>query len=144
MSCTRTAKVPVTGSARGETRGRIAYSPPSESPLTAEHQATLLPDGTLEGSLFLRGKGAVDGRLRGFVSGVRARDLGDACAAMLSAVSPAVEITGLCETPGGVAVVGRTGGVTSDGAEAAKVLNAAQGVYAGGRLDGYILLLEKP
>lgn len=63
---------------------------------------------------------------------------------LFSSVLPAVEITGLCETKTGLAVVGRTAGMSADGAEAARVLNAAQGVYAGGRLDGYILLLEKP
>lgn len=84
------------GSARGETRSRIAYSPPGESPLRATDEATLLPDGTLEGTLFLEGKGAVDGRLRGFVSGVRTRDLKTACAGMLAPVSDAVEIRG-CE-----------------------------------------------
>jgi hypothetical protein len=84
------------GSARGETRSRIAYSPPGESPLHATDDVTLLPDGTLEGTLSLEGKGAVDGRLRGFVSGTRARDLEKACAGMLALVSDAVEIRG-CE-----------------------------------------------
>jgi hypothetical protein len=82
------------GSARGETRSRIAYSPPGESPLHATDDVTLLPDGTLEGTLSLEGKGAVDGRLRGFVSGVRTRDLEKACAGMLAVVSDAVEIRG--------------------------------------------------
>lgn len=80
------------GSARGETRGRIAYSPPGESPLRATDDVTLLPDGTLEGTLSLEGGGAVDGRLRGFVSGTRTRDLEEACARMLSVVSEAVEV----------------------------------------------------
>jgi hypothetical protein len=84
------------GSARGETRSRIAYSPPGESPLHATDDVTLLPDGTLEGTLSLEGKGAVDGRLRGFVSGTRTRDLEKACAGMLAVVSDAVEIRG-CE-----------------------------------------------
>ena len=80
------------GSARGETRSRIAYSPPGESPLHATDDVTLLPDGTLEGTLLLEGKGAVDGRLRGFVSGARTRDLEKACAGMLAVVANAVEI----------------------------------------------------
>jgi hypothetical protein len=66
------------------------------SPLRATDEVTLLPDGTLEGTLFLEGKGAVDGRLRGFVSGVRARDLEAACGGLLAVVSNAVEILG-CE-----------------------------------------------
>ncbi len=82
------------GSERGETRSRIAYSPPEESPLRAVNSATLEPDGSLHGTLRLEGKGAVDGRLRGFVSGTRARDLEKACASMLSAVSEAVEVRG--------------------------------------------------
>jgi hypothetical protein len=80
------------GSARGETRSRIAYSPPGESPLHATDDVTLFPDGTVEGTLSLEGKGAVDGRLRGFVSGTRTRDLERACAGMLAVVSDAVEI----------------------------------------------------
>jgi hypothetical protein len=84
------------GSARGEARSRIAYSPPGESPLRAVDEVMLLPDGSVEGTLFLEGKGAVDGRLRGFVSGTRTRELEKACAGMLAVVSPAVEIRG-CE-----------------------------------------------
>gem|GEM_PF-1123415 len=62
---------------------------------------------------------------------------------LFSSVLPGVEIAGLAATKGGLAVVGRTGGLTADG-RSAPLVRPAQGLYAGGRLDAYILLLEKP
>ncbi len=80
------------GSPQGEYLATIPYSPPSESPLKARNSATLNNDGTLSGTLRLDGTGAMDGRLRRIVNGVRKAELADRCARMLSAISPRVEI----------------------------------------------------
>ncbi len=81
------------GSPRGENLATIPYSPASASPLQAVHQAVLDGNGTLRGTLRLDGTGAMDGRLRRLVSGVRRAELADRCARLLAPVSARVEIT---------------------------------------------------
>ncbi|MHC5005749.1 MAG: DUF3857 domain-containing transglutaminase family protein [Planctomycetota bacterium] len=79
------------GSPEGEPLSRIAYSPPQESPLRLRHDARLLPDGTLEGTMRFEGKGALDGRLRRMVARHPRRRLNDQFAAVLAPMCPAVE-----------------------------------------------------
>ena len=78
------------GSPEGSTLDRIAYSPPSESPLFAVHHATLAADGTLDGEFELTGRGVMDGRLRGLAN-ARRDELAPVFARALAAVSPRVE-----------------------------------------------------
>ncbi len=78
------------GSPEGSTLDRIAYSPPSDSPLHAVHRATLAADGTLTGEFELTGRGVMDGRLRGMANG-RRDELASVFARALAAVSPRVE-----------------------------------------------------
>ena len=80
------------GSPEGERLSRIPYSPPNESPMEFRHDAVLAPDGTLEGTITMKGRGAIDSRLRSFVTSERRRDLRDACAGICAPVSPAVQI----------------------------------------------------
>jgi len=79
------------GSPEGEPLQQIAYSPPGESPLKVRHQATLGPDGTLEGTIRFDGSGAMDGRLRRIVynSPIDRRD--ERFAGLLSRFCPGVE-----------------------------------------------------
>lgn len=58
------------------------------------HDAALSADGSLAGTIEMRGKGAIDGRLRSFVTSQRQRDLSDACAGMGAVVSDAIEVSG--------------------------------------------------
>jgi len=78
------------GSPEGSTLDRIAYSPPSDSPLHAVHRATLAADGTLTGEFELTGRGVMDGRLRGLAN-ARRDELAAVFARALAAVSPRVE-----------------------------------------------------
>lgn len=80
------------GSPQGETLSRIAYSPPVESPVKVQNDATLLPDGTLEGSLRLSGDGAGDYYLRGMLVWYPRYDLDKSMARLFSAVSDRIEI----------------------------------------------------
>jgi len=82
------------GTPEGETLSRIAYSPPEESPLKARNNATIMADGTLEGSLHLYGDGAVDYYMRGMLVWYPRRDLESMLARLFSKVSDRVEITG--------------------------------------------------
>jgi hypothetical protein len=79
------------GSPEGETLSRISYSPPEESPLRVRHDARLLADGTLDGTMRFEGKGAMDGRLRRIVVRTPRRRLHDRFAEVLAPVCPGVE-----------------------------------------------------
>jgi len=79
------------GTPEGEDLNRIRYSPPEESTLKVEHKAKLEKDGTLVGTFHLQGSGAVDSRLRRFVSGTRRKAIDQRGARLLSALSPRVE-----------------------------------------------------
>jgi hypothetical protein len=79
------------GSPEGETLSRIPYSPPAASPLRLSHDARLLPDGTLEGTMRFEGRGAMDGRLRRLVVRTPRRRLEDRFAALLAPMCPGVE-----------------------------------------------------
>jgi transglutaminase-like putative cysteine protease len=79
------------GTPEGEDLSRIRYSPPEESTLKVEHKAKLEKDGTLVGTFHLQGSGAVDSRLRRFVSGTRRKAIDQRGARLLSALSPRVE-----------------------------------------------------
>jgi len=57
------------GTPEGEYLDRIDYSAPQESPLTMKNIASLSEDGTLSGKITLKGKGAMDSRLRRMASG---------------------------------------------------------------------------
>ena len=81
----------IVGSPVGETLSRIKYSPPEQSPLRIEHDATLGNDGTLEGTLRLSGSGALDGRLRRLVNGSRLQEMNVLFARVLSPISTRVE-----------------------------------------------------
>lgn len=80
------------GSPAGETLSRIRYSPPAESPLRVRHHAELAADGTLAGTIRFEGAGAVDGRLRRLVTGVRRAEIAPRCAQLLSPVSARVVV----------------------------------------------------
>lgn len=82
----------VIGHPDGVALKEIRYSPPEESPLLVTNTATLSADGTLTGTLRLEGKGALDGRLRGFVSGVQKRALTPALARLLGRAGAAVRV----------------------------------------------------
>lgn len=82
----------VIGHPNGVAMNEIRYSPPEESPLVVTNTATLSADGTLSGTLRLEGKGALDGRLRGFVSGVQKRALAPALARLLGRAGAAVRV----------------------------------------------------
>ena len=79
------------GSPQGEPLRTIPYSPPEESPLTITHKAKILENGTLEGVFLLKGKGALDSRLRRFLTGNRYPELGDYIASMLHPISDRIE-----------------------------------------------------
>ncbi|MEN8006163.1 MAG: DUF3857 domain-containing protein [Candidatus Krumholzibacteriota bacterium] len=79
------------GSPEGETLSRIRYSPPGESPLKVTHEAKLAKDGSLSGTFRFEGTGAMDGRLRRIVNGVRKKELATRCARLLSPVSTRIE-----------------------------------------------------
>ncbi|MBD3237565.1 MAG: DUF3857 domain-containing protein [Candidatus Eisenbacteria bacterium] len=78
------------GTPEGEPLASIPYSPPEESPLRISHEAVLAEDGTLTGTITLRGEGVMDSRLRGLVGMRREQDVGHDIAALLSHFSPAV------------------------------------------------------
>lgn len=82
----------VIGHPDGVAMKEIRYSPPEESPLVVTNTATLSADGTLSGTLRLEGKGALDGRLRGFVSGVQKRALAPALARLLGRAGAAARV----------------------------------------------------
>ena len=79
------------GTPDGEFLSRIRYSPPEESPLNVKHNAKLDNDGTLSGTFEFTSAGAIDGRLRGIVSGHRRTELKQYLAGMLAPISPRVE-----------------------------------------------------
>ena len=79
------------GTPEGEPLSRIAYSPAEESPLRVTHDAELSNDGTLKGTFKLEGSGALDGRLRRMINGVRKAEMRDHVARLLSPVSSRVE-----------------------------------------------------
>ena len=81
------------GSPEGEMLARIPYSPPEESPLEVTHRARLDAGGNLVGRIRLEGGGASDGRLRRLVSRTPRDELRGEVAAILAAVSPAVEVS---------------------------------------------------
>jgi len=80
------------GTPEGQYLNRIPYSPPGESPLNIQSEATILPDGTLEGRLYLRGEGAMDHYLRGMVGWYPRARLDHYTARLLSAISDRAEI----------------------------------------------------
>ncbi len=75
------------GSTRGEGLATIPFSPAAESPLEMTHTAELQEDGTLAGTIRLRGRGAMDGRLRGLIYD-RIADLQADFEALLAPLSP--------------------------------------------------------
>jgi transglutaminase-like putative cysteine protease len=79
------------GTPEGETLSQIAYSPPEESPLRVDHEATLGEDGSLEGTLKLSGSGALDGRLRRLVNRSRIQEMDALFSRILSPISDRVE-----------------------------------------------------
>jgi hypothetical protein len=79
------------GTPEGEPLSRIAYSPPEESPLRVTHDAELTNEGTLKGRFKLEGSGALDGRLRRLVNGVRKTEMRNRIAHLLSPVGNGVE-----------------------------------------------------
>ncbi len=79
------------GSPEGTGLNRIAYSPPSGSPLTVRHTAELKDDGTLVGTFTFVGRGASDSRLRRIVNGSRRSELAASVAHVLALVSPRVQ-----------------------------------------------------
>jgi len=79
------------GTSEGETLSRIRYSGPQESPLKIVHEAKLNDDGALSGTFELNGSGALDGRLRGIVSGTRIKEINNRFARLMSTVSNRVE-----------------------------------------------------
>ncbi len=79
------------GTERGEYLATIPYSPPEESPLRVEHRATLLEDGTLEGTFRFDSAGAMDGRLRNLVGWSRRADIHRDIAALLTPIGRAIE-----------------------------------------------------
>jgi hypothetical protein len=78
------------GSARGEGLASIPYSPPVQSPLEVTHTAELQEDGTLTGTIRLRGSGAMDGRLRGLVGYNRIADIEGDIEALLAPMCPGI------------------------------------------------------
>lgn len=80
------------GSPQGETLNRIAYSSPEESPLKIQNDATILPDGTLEGTVQLKGNGAMDHYMRGMLVWYPLEDLDKNIARLFSAAGNSVEI----------------------------------------------------
>ncbi len=72
--------------------GEIRYSPPEESPLYANNEATLSEDGTLSGTLYLKGSGALDSRLRRICYNSQKRALDDVFAGVFAHASEAVVI----------------------------------------------------
>ena len=78
------------GTPEGEPLASIPYSPPAGSPLHFTHDAELREDGTLTGTIELRGDGVMDSRLRGLVGMRRMQDVGHDIAELLSHFSPAV------------------------------------------------------
>ena len=78
------------GTPEGETLSRIRYSPPEESTLAVQHDATLEQDGALRGKFRLDGSGAVDGRLRRLVSGTPRDGLQRRGERLLAALGPRV------------------------------------------------------
>ncbi len=79
------------GTPEGEFLSRIAYSPPEESPLVITNEAKMGDDGTLEGTLRMSGSGAVDGRLRRMVAGMRRQEVEQTLAQLFAHVSDRVE-----------------------------------------------------
>ncbi len=77
----------------------IRYSPPEESPLNVNHNATLSENGTLSGTIRLDGMGALDSRLRRIVYNSQKRALADVFAGVLGNMSDAVEIKTLKHHP---------------------------------------------
>ncbi|MBD3335676.1 MAG: DUF3857 domain-containing protein [Candidatus Eisenbacteria bacterium] len=82
------------GTPEGAPLASIPYSPPEESPLRMTHEAVLAEDGTLTGTIELRGEGVMDSRLRGMVGMRRMQDVGRDIAALLAHFSPAVRGVG--------------------------------------------------
>jgi hypothetical protein len=80
------------GTPEGETLERIAYSPPRESALVARHEATLEADGTLRGTIELKGAGASDSRLRRLVNGMRRQERTARLARLLGLLGERVEL----------------------------------------------------
>lgn len=71
---------------------QIPYSPPEESPLKINHTATLLEDGTLEGTFKLEGAGALDSRLRRIFTRNRMREVKWYIEELMSNISDRVEL----------------------------------------------------
>jgi len=80
------------GTPEGNALDSIAYSPPEESPLEIESNVTILDDGTLKGTLKLRGNGAMDNYMRGMLVWYPLNEVKSGLAKILSAVSDRVEI----------------------------------------------------
>ncbi|NQT34447.1 DUF3857 domain-containing transglutaminase family protein [bacterium] len=81
----------VIGTRRGEDLSSIPYSPPEESPLYVVSEVEIDNHGNLEGTLELRGDGAMDSRLRRIVSGHRRSELKAFIAGLLQPVSDRIE-----------------------------------------------------
>jgi hypothetical protein len=79
------------GTPEGETLTRIRYSPPEESPLRVTHEAKLDGEGNLTGSFRFEGSGAVDGRIRRLVNGIRKREIVAGASGLLAPLSPRIE-----------------------------------------------------
>ncbi|MBZ0263648.1 DUF3857 domain-containing transglutaminase family protein [bacterium] len=79
------------GTPEGEYLSRIPYSPPEESPLHVTHKAKILEDGTLEGEFTLKGSGAIDSRLRRFITGHRKFRIREYLATVLEPISDRLE-----------------------------------------------------
>jgi hypothetical protein len=80
------------GTPEGEPLSQIRYSPAEESPLVVSSTGRILPDGTYEGRLELRGKGAMDGRLRRMAAYNRLPELDNYLADVLHYAGDQVEL----------------------------------------------------
>ncbi len=81
----------VIGTPAGEDLSRIPYSPPEESPLYVTSRARIDEEGNLEGTIELRGEGAIDSRLRRMITRQRQSELKDYIASVLKPISERVE-----------------------------------------------------
>lgn len=80
------------GSPEGEGLDSIYYSPPEESPMRIVNDASILSDGTLEGTLRLSAGGSMDSYLRGLLAWYPKRQTENALAKLFSTVSDRIEI----------------------------------------------------
>lgn len=83
----------VIGSPEGEELTAIRSFEAHESPLHVELKTKIEKTGDLRGEIAMVGEGYLDGRLRRMLAGEHERDWDRAMARLLSAISPAVQIT---------------------------------------------------